>query len=244
MTIDLNKRTESAQISLVKLGEQAQADGKNMPDELCARVVVAIDFSGSMKGRYQSGEVQTTVERVLALSLAGLDDDGDIQVHFFDTRAYDMEEVDKNSYVGFVDNWRRGKTMGGTNYSGVIQNIITEAVGGKKKLFGKRSSGAGSSSLPTFVIFVTDGAPGDQGKAMQLLKDASDKPIFWQFLGLGYSPSFLKQLDTMGDRVVDNVGLTEMSQTRDMQDEEWFNEVLEEFVTGWIPAARSAGILA
>ncbi|MFW6774922.1 VWA domain-containing protein [Nocardioides sp. CPCC 205120] len=246
--VDLTKRTDTAQGAIISLLKREADKGIDL-GEVSARVVVAIDYSASMTARYENGEVQDLVERVLALSLAGLDDDGDIQVHFFHSSAFDAEVVDSSSYAGFVDRWRAGRSMGGTNYGDVIRNVLAEAGHGKagigKRLFGgRKAASSGPATLPTLVLFVTDGEPFDKGPAKKLLVEASDKPVFWQFLGLGYSPTFLADLDTMGGRVVDNVGLTTMSSSKGTPDEQWFHSVLEEYVTSWVPAARRAGILA
>jgi vWA found in TerF C terminus len=77
----------------------------------------------------------------------------------------------------------------------------------------------------------------------QHLIQAATLPIFWQFLGLGYTPAFLKRLNTMGGRAVDNVGLFEIPGVLSLTDEEFYDKIIEEFVPQWIPAARAAGIL-
>ncbi|WZH53652.1 MAG: VWA domain-containing protein [Nocardioides alkalitolerans] len=245
--VDLTKRADTAQGAIISLLKREADKGIDL-GEITARVVVAIDYSASMQGRYANGEVQDLVERVLALSLAGLDDDGDIQVHFFHNDPFPPQEVDSTSYSGFVDRWRSGKSMGGTNYAGVMKAVLAEAGHGKKGL-GKRLFGRGGAqpdgpvAVPTLVLFVTDGEPFDKDATKKLLVEASAKPVFWQFLGLGYSPRFLQDLDTMGGRVVDNVGLTSMQDSKGTADEAWFHAVLEEYVTSWVPAARQAGLI-
>lgn len=233
--ISLVKRTEAAEASLIDLLTKKEAEGKPLGD-LTAQVIIAIDFSGSMEfdgNRYNNGEVQGVVERALALSLSGLDDDGNIQVFFFDNRSYPAETVDQNTYQGFVDRWRQGRRMGGTNYTPVMNDIVA---------FADRNGMTAAGKPPIFVLFVTDGAPNDQSQTKKLLVQLANRPIFWQFLGLGYSPRFLKKLDEMGGRLVDNVGLTEMRNTLRMGDREYFDEVIAEFFSEWLPAARAAGI--
>jgi hypothetical protein len=246
VSISLEKRTENAGVSLVKVMTEAAEKGLNV-DDLSAACVLAMDFSGSMDYRYRSGEVQQLAERTLALALAGLDDDGNIQVHFFHHKVFPEVEVDTSNYQGAVDEFTRKNQMGGTAYAPVIQQII-DTVGGtpeKKGLFKKKAAVApGGPAMPVLVFFVTDGEPSDRSETIRLLKDASGLPIFWQFLGVGYSPSFLQELDTMGGRVIDNVGLTEVSSTESMSDEEYYETVLKEFVTSWVPEARAKGIIA
>lgn len=250
MPVSLDKRTEDAQSSLISLLKKEQSKGIDL-GELCAQVEIAIDFSGSMAARYKGnagepGEVQTVVERALALSLAGLDDDGVVPVHFFHHKDFPAETVDRDNYQGFVDAWAAQHRMGGTAYAPTITNILGGT--GKKKLFGRKKAEpeidleAEKDEPPKFIIFVTDGEPADRGRAQKLLAEAASRPIFWQFIGLGYSPDFLEKLDTMGNRLVDNVGLTVYNDTLGMTDTEFFDDIIGEFFTSWLPEARRLGI--
>jgi hypothetical protein len=231
--ISLEKRAEAAQVSLVKLLKEKQSQGVEL-GELSAQVIIAIDYSGSMSGRYRNGEVQTAVERSLGLSLSGLDDDGTIQVFFFDHGSYPTETVTAASYQGFVNTWTQGRHMGGTNYTPVMNDIMQFAHANGMMAPGKP---------PIFVLFVTDGEPGDKKATTDQLVNYAQYPVFWQFLGLGYSPKFLKKLDEMPGRVVDNVGLTEMRNTLNMDDVSFYDEIIREFFGKWLPAARAAGIV-
>ena len=246
--ISLEKRTEDAQASIISLLKTEQAKGIDL-GELTAQVEIAIDFSGSMRSRFKPpkrggpSEVQTVVERALALSLSGLDDDGVVPVHFFHTDAFDPVLVDAGNHAGFVDAWAEGRKMGQTNYGPPITAILG---GGAKKRHGFFRKGpdldAERNAPPKLVLFVTDGAPADKALTTKLIVDAASRPVFWQFIGLGYSPDFLAKLDTMGNRVVDNVGLVEYSDTLAMTDAEFFDAVIGEFFSSWLPEARRLGI--
>lgn len=254
MAISLEKRTSDAEASLISLLKTQQAKGIDLGD-LTAQVEIAIDFSASMSARYKShagepGEVQTVVERALALSLSGLDDDGVVPVHFFHHADFPPELVDRDNYAGFVDAWAAKHRMGATAYGPTIGNILG-GTAKKKGLFGRKKSGGGVDQAtleaekdepPKFVIFVTDGAPSDRALVTKLLVDAASRPIFWHFIGLGYAPKFLEELDTMGNRVIDNVGLTEYNDTLGMTDQQFFDDIIGEFFTKWLPEARRLGI--
>lgn len=153
------------------------------------------------------------------------------------------------NYAGFVDRWDTGRHYGTTNYAGTITSILSElpgaTSGGGISRFFKKAAPSGPAAMPTLVFFVTDGAPdsGTKQQVKQLLVDAADKPVFWQFIGVnGFKPTFLEELDEMPGRVVDNVGLTAFD-GESATNEAWFGEVLREFVTSWLPAARRAGIV-
>ena len=246
--ISLEKRTEDAQASLISLLKTEQAKGIDL-GELTAQVEIAIDFSGSMRSRFKPpkgggpSEVQTVVERALALSLSGLDDDGVVPVHFFHTEAFDPVLVTADNHAGFVDAWAEGRKMGQTNYGPPIRAIL-DGSSKKRGRFGRRSVDleAEKDAPPKLVLFVTDGAPADKPLTTKLVLDAASRPVFWQFIGLGYAPDFMAKLDTMGNRVIDNVGLVEYSDTLAMTDTEFFDAVIGEFFTQWLPEARRLGI--
>jgi len=240
MPISLDKRAEVATISLTKV-LQAEADKGIDLGEITANVILVNDYSASMGQRYDGpvNEVQELGERALGLSLSGLDDDGKVQVFFFYDKAYDPIEVTAKNYQGYVDRWRKPKfgmrrSFGGTDYLPVMNDIIK---------FCTKKGMLAAGQPPVLVIFMTDGATANEQQISQRLIEASKLPIFWQFLGLGYAPSFLKQLDTMGGRAVDNVGLFEVPGVLSLTDEEFYDKIIEEFLPQWLPAARAAGIV-
>ncbi|WP_447645383.1 VWA domain-containing protein [Nocardioides zeae] len=137
--VDLTKRTETATASLVSLMKKAQADGVDL-GEVSAACVLVMDHSGSMRKLYKSGHVQDLAERVLALSLTGLDDDGDIQVVFFDHKPFPAETVNAGNYAGFVDRWDQGRHYGTTNYADTIATVLADVPSGGAPPGGCRGS--------------------------------------------------------------------------------------------------------
>lgn len=244
MGISLEKRAETAQGAMISLLKESLDKGVDVGDVTAACRLV-IDFSGSMAGRYSRGDVQDLAERVLACALAGLDDDGDIQVDYFHHDLAGDQELSLKNYSGAVQQFTSRNRMGGTSYAPVIRKVIKEVTeepsGGffRKK---KAVTSSGPAAMPTLVFFITDGEPGDKEETIKLVAEASDKPIFWQFLGLGYEPAFLKQLDNMSGRTVDNANLAKSS-LENADDQVWFTEMLREFIQQWIPAARAAQII-
>ena len=240
MAIDLEKRSKTALISLEKVLTEQAAKGIDL-GELTANVILVNDYSLSMSDRYDGrvNEVQELGERALGLSLSGLDDDGKVQVFFFDDKAYEPIEVTAKNYQGYVDRWRNPRfkpkrRFGGTDYLPVIDKIIDYCTSNGMLAAGQP---------PVLVIFMTDGSTENEDRIAKQLIATSSLPIFWQFLGLGYSPTFLKKLDKMGGRAVDNVGLFEIPGVLSLTDEEFYDKIIEEFFPKWLPAARAAGIV-
>ncbi len=92
---ELVSLAKKAQFNLSKHGLEGQA----------AKVALCLDHSGSMRPVYASGQMQALAERVLALSTQ-LDDDGSIDVFFFDTDAVYAGEIGVTDYAGAVDRLR------------------------------------------------------------------------------------------------------------------------------------------
>lgn len=248
--ISLEKRTEDATSSLVSLLKTQQSRGIDL-GELTAQVELVIDYSGSMKQRLRSqrgqpSEVQGVVERALALALSGLDDDGIVPVRFFQDFVFDPVLITVDNYRGFVDEWTKTHKTGGTNFVPALDAVLSKPARKPRlrdRFRRKRSEDvAEADQPPKLVLFVTDGAPNDRKQTVQFIKDCSDRPVFWQFIALGHKADYLRNLDTMGDRVLDNVGVVEWEDTVDMSDTEFFDAVITEFFTAWLPAARARGV--
>lgn len=264
MAIDLTKRAETAQKSLINMLKAEASKGNDLGD-LTAQIVLVMDYSGSMGNLYANGTVQDIAERVLGLSMSGLDDDQIVPVEFFSHEAFDVVEATPTNYQNFVENWRNGTTiappttttvrkglfgrkttvttpghtqyakqMGGTDYLVAINKVID---------YLKDSDALTPGKPPVLVLFVTDGATSNESAIKHALIQAAGLPIFWQFLGLGYIPQFLSDLDNMGGRVVDNVGLFDASHVASMSDETFYDKIIAEFFPSWLPAARKAGIV-
>lgn len=252
MAISLEK---AATVSLVKLLNEEAAAGKDL-GELTANIILVIDYSASMEFSYNlfytKGEIQELSDRVLGLSMTGLDNDKKVQVFPFDSDAYEPFEVNETNYQGCIENWRtienhtvkksfgRSETvkvyreMGGTNYSAVIDKIIT---------YTESEGMLAPGQPPVLVVFQTDGKTANETLVKRKLKDAATKPIFWQFIGLGRDTSFLTLLDTLEDRVVDNVGTFGLSSIKNEPPEQFYDKLIDEPFRRWVPAARAAGIL-
>lgn len=280
MGVDLTKRAEVAQDSIVSLLKESQAKTGVDPGVVEAQVVLAIDYSSSMSWLYTRGVVQDLAERGVALSIAGLDDDGNIQIVMFHHDAFDPFTVDGTNYQGVIKLWMDGGDPNSTAAPAPVVStpqVPAAAAPPKKKWFGRRNSTPPTAvstggpqkrsmggtdylpainrvvrmvkedldpSLPTLVLFFTDGATGNQPAIKRRLVELSGDPIYWQFCGLGYTPTFIKELDTMGGRKADNVGLFEIpADASSMPDDVFFEKVTHDYIVKWTPEARAKGII-
>jgi hypothetical protein len=204
-----------------------------------AQVALALDISGSMVFLFEQGVVQQVVERALALSVK-FDDNGAVDIFLFGYQDHTVGEVKEADFVGYVDRVIRAQypLEAGTRYGGVIQRIsqhYAPAPGDQR--------GSGNTQDPAYVLFVTDGDNSDPVETEQALSAASDKPIFWQFVGVGASNfSFLKQLDTLPGRYIDNANFFQVNDIARIDDAELYRRLLSEFPV-WLEQARRHEIL-
>jgi hypothetical protein len=242
MPISLEKVQQSAP-ALVNLYKDAGAALESAGITSKAKVALVLDFSGSMSRLYSSGFVQQVAEKVLSLGLR-FDDDGDIEVFLFDSGAAYAGALSLTDYQGGVDRLTSGRRMGSTNYAAAIEAVVAH-YSPKGKLFSRKAS---AMTDPVYVAFFTDGEPDSRSRAKDALRDASDKGIFFQFVGLGDQEfDFLQKLDTLSGRALDNAGFFSVSPQEisnpDASNEVLYDYMLKEFA-GWIPQAQAKGYIA
>lgn len=202
-----------------------------------AKVVLVLDISGSMYMRYEEGEVDRLVQRILALGL-NMDDDGSIEVYAFGTGAYRVGAADVDNYKTFVPDMLRKHPLEGSTHYGATVKLIREDFGAQAD-FGR---------VPVYVMFVTDGDTMDRSLTERQIRDASSEGIFWQFMGIGESGGrssgfkFLQKLDDLKGRKVDNCDFFSTPSADSFSDSELYDKLMTEY-PGWLNAAKAAGIL-
>lgn len=229
--VRLEKELRQAAPQLVSLVKAAHArlDHHGLSEHV-AKVCLVLDVSGSMIGLYRRGVVQQIAERLLALACL-FDDDQAIDVFLFDSRAIAVGPISIANVEGAVDRLiRTHKLGGGTDYAPVMGLV-------------RRTCAEARSGLPAYVLFVTDGAPGDRAASQKTLRESSREAIFWQFVGVGSSRfDFLEKLDDLKDRFIDNANFFAIADPSKISDAEIYRLLLQEYPE-WLQAARSHGLL-
>jgi hypothetical protein len=269
MAVDMTKRAKNAQISLIKILEEKEADGEPL-GEVVAQVIVVCDYSYSMKDRYEKirrgytkPEVPDIAERLLGVAMSGLDDDNKVPWFMFDNKVYEPFIVEPDGVENCIENWAmipdprmtrnapaapkrklfgRAKPpeaapagvplvrrpYGGTDYLVAIDAVLE---------YIEENGLADPDQPPILIAFITDGETGNEALIEQRLVAARKIPAFWQFVGLGYTPAFLKKLNKMKGGI-DNVGLFEVADIISLSDEDFYDRFLSEFFREWLPEAR------
>lgn len=212
--------TEKASVSLEKNGLGNQK----------AAVYLVLDYSGSMSGFYRDGSVQHLSEQILGLSV-NLDDNANVDTFLFHHGVINPFDISLNNYVGRVEQEIRKHGMGGTNYAPVMRAVVKHYQKSKVK-------------DPALVIFQTDGAPGDPYDTENTLREISDLPMFWDFVGFGREQnSFLDGLDNLSGRVLDNASYYHTTNPKNTTDSDLYDALTSEF-SGWVRQARFGGYIS
>ncbi|QGU95657.1 VWA domain-containing protein [Clostridium bovifaecis] len=177
-----------------------------------------MDISGSMRKLYKSGVVQNILERIYPLATK-FDDDGSLDMWIFSHSFNKLSAVVEENFDTYIEaeilNKKPSSSWGRTEYAPVMEDVISTYK---------------YSKIPAYVIFITDGQNSDKTKTKQALIEASNYPIFWQYVGIGFEEfEFLKRLDELKGRAIDNANFFQLNDIMSVSDEELYNRLLNEF---------------
>ena len=235
--VNLEKHVVSLSKTVVDLSKKSGVD----LGDTKARVVLALDYSGSMSKLYREGIVQETLNRLVPLGLT-FDDNGSIDVYLFENEYRKFDELTINNYSDYIKQVidKSDYNMGGTNYSKVLNAIIFGNKKAKKRgLFGFGKKKTSEEPLvndeqPTFIIFITDGDNFDKQETNDVIRKSSKENVFIQFIGIGNEKfEYLKELDNLDGRERDNTGFVKLKKLENVSDDELYNSVLEQFAS-WL----------
>ncbi len=250
MGISLDK-IEAQHPAMLSLAKEANASlDKSGLNGTVAKVALVLDYSGSMRNEYANGSMQKLAEKVLALGTQ-LDDDGAIDFFVFDSHAAYLGEITLADYVGSVDRLTARRQMGTTNYAEAFLQVRDHfgfaPTVQKKGLFGHSKAipnpNSGPANEPVYALFLTDGAPDSEAKAVAALTEVSTAPIFWKFLSIGSQQiPFLHRLDDLTSRFVDNANYQPIGNIDRISDKDLFEKLLEEY-PDWLKEVRAKGLI-
>lgn len=192
-----------------------------------ARVAVVMDYSGSMSRLYNNGTVQAVLERLLPIAMQ-FDDNGEMELWLFENSYRRMPNITIDNYYGYVEReiLSKGLHMGGTNYAPVMEDVY------------KKYIKEDPAQLPNYVIFITDGNNFDKTDTKEILTESSHAPIFWQYVGIGNeSFDFLKRLDDLRGRYVDNANFFALNDFQTISDRDLYEKLLNEY-PDWLALSK------
>ena len=252
--ISLEKKIEAQAPKLISLVKPLKVELKKRNlDTVIARVALVLDISGSMSERYSNGTVQEIINKTVPLAVQ-FDDDGTFDFWYYGSKCSRRPGVNMYNYERAVpDYW--SDLMRDLGYGNNEPEVMREVIEEYKK-----------SSLPAYVIFISDGGVSKADQIKQLIIESSQMPIFWQFVGVGgvskkdkpkqekkgfFSSLFsimecdygiFEEIDELPGRYVDNASFFAMDDFKTVPNDELYSRLLNEFPQ-WLQAARSKGIL-
>ena len=213
--IDMSKSAENLNKVLIDMSKGSKID----MTKHVARVALAMDYSGSMDRLYYNGSVQNVITRLLPIALK-FDDNGELESWLFSNQEERLPAVNVNNYENYVQKvmMKARMSMGGTNYAPALKDMV------------KYYKDIEPSSVPAFIIFITDGENFDKAETNKIIKELSNYNIFVQFIGIGNEKfTYLKSLDNMEGRVHDNTGFIAVKDMNKMADGELYTELLRQY---------------
>lgn len=213
--IDMSKSVASLNTVLIDMSKSSKVDMAKHT----ARVALAMDYSGSMDGLFRNGDVQKVVTRLLPIALR-FDDNGELESWLFSNGKQRLEPVTVDNYDTYVNSVMKKSSMamGGTNYAPVLRDIV------------KHYKNIEPSTIPAFIIFITDGENWDANETNEIIRELSNYNMFVQFIGIGNENfRYLKELDNLSGREHDNTGFTAVEDMNKLSDEQLYTEILRQY---------------
>lgn len=219
-SIDLQKKVEQVGINLSKLG---------ITKVPTCQVKAALDISGSMTTSYRNNDVQRAFEQLLGFAFK-FDDNGEIDMYTFNEGVQTLPTAKEKGYQTYIaENVRVG---GGTRYSPCLQKLVDDSCPGAKKsglggFFSKPAAQAPSQTMPSVVLFFTDGDNdyNDEAAAEKVIAEASKQnlPIYFHLIGIRNDSQF-RQLGYLADKY-DNCGFAHIRDIK-MSDEDMYKTLI------------------
>ena len=220
--------------SIVNLSKKSEID---IGDKK-ARVVVVLDYSGSMRKLYNNGTVQQTLNKLVPLGLK-FDDNGTIDVYAFRDDCIPLEDLSINNYDSYVVKEITSKIdkYGRTVYSPVLYDIlhkmckiglINNIIRFIKSIFKIKEK----DNDTIYVMFITDGGneDGDNVNCDNAIKELSKHKAFIQFIGIGDNKfKYFNRLPKIKNRASNNTGSAIIKDLENVSDNELYDKLLGDF---------------
>ncbi len=233
-SISLEKRFSEKTPALVNLAKACAITlEKKHISQTTARVALVLDATGSMRAQYRDGKVQKIIDRIIPIAVQ-FDDDGEVDVWTFAKQAKKFPSISLNNVTDYISregggykNWL--PSLGGTNNEPVVTQEVIDYFK--------------DSTLPVYVVFISDGGVVGKTVMKKLLTEAARLPIFWQFVGIGgKNYGILEELDDLSGRVVDNCNFFTLDDIEAIDALQLYDLLFTEFPT-WLVEAKNKGIV-
>lgn len=199
--------------------------GGHTPGQLKVQTASLFDTSGSNEfphRRFYSRGYMGALARVVLGAALMIDDNKNTPAWAFASDVTELPAITEGNVDTYVDShlMRLANHGGGTHLGKGMQAVM--------KGFDR------ASKDPGLVFVFTDGEATDSDLVIRLLREYSNRPVFWQFVGIhvpGDVPEFglLEKLDSLSGRVIDNANFW-TAQVEEVTPEQVMTAMLGEFM--------------
>lgn len=194
----------------------------DLTQHIC-QVEAYIDISSSMKKRFFTGRVQAALTRIFPVAVL-FDDDQIMPVSAFGNNVYPLTDMTLQNYTDYVEKEILSKhsITEGTNYAPFVQQAIERA--------------KANSQYPLFNIVITDGNCWDETQSDKAFRKSAKYKEFFQCIGIGDDDfEYLRKLDNLDGRPVDNTAFVAVDELENLSDEDLYDKLLEQYPQ-WLQA--------
>lgn len=246
--------------SIAKVSLALSKYGVGEPPTVRLGAALDVSYSTKEKGLYSSGAMQLTHDRLMAIA-GKFDDNGELDMWSFDDKYQQLVTASVDSYGSYVRehilNDNNVKKWGGTAYAPVMQGAVdfwfgnptpeaVAAVAPKRAGFFARMLGhkaepvvvqpvaqaaSGSSDVPAWMLFITDGESGDEAAAERVLAASQKHPVYWTLVGVGAGHQF-GFIERMADKYP-NVGFLNLS-SLGLSEDELYEQLITDELCDWL----------
>ncbi len=173
---------------------------------------LVIDKSSSMNELYNKGIVQDVFEKIFAIPQI-LSNDKICNSWAYASQYSRISDITENNIKDYIDKEVIPTQIGGGNNEVlVMEDILKKYINEDKR------------KNELIVLFITDGGISNGLQIRNIIAYNKDKPIFWQFIGVGYDDfSSLKEIKDIG-----NAGLSIIKDIQ-LPEEELYKNIFIKF---------------
>lgn len=211
-------------------------------NRLNAKVVFIFDASGSMIYQFSRGHVQAILDRIMVLSTQ-FDNFGSIEVWGFANKHKKYDDATLICSKNYIKNIQSSvpKNILGNIFEGILPELGIN--NNEPPVMMDVVKAFKNSNIPVIITFITDGGIYEDKDIQSILKESSNYPIFWKFIGLGgRNYGILEALNGLRDRKVNNTDFFPIKNLELISDDEFYEKLLIN-IQEWFDSIKKLGIL-
>ncbi len=199
-------------------------------NNVSAKVAVVMDMTKTMLWDYEDGTISKAISKFMPV-IAQLDGNCQADFWLYGDIPREMPPINFDNYDNAIPrDWARiMQELGGGNDELKVMNAVAQKYSGVRN--------------PVYVIFVTVGSVQGGNAVADFIRQQSNTPVYWQFIGLnGMRYGDIEHPESIQGRTVDNVGFFEADDFDDVNDISLYNMMFAKFPR-WLNEIKQKGMI-